>query len=361
MKNKSRLIGALSVALLCASALQPSFAAGETKTWGFVNVKGEYFIKPQYLNAGEFSEGLAPVQIKVQKDDGSSVERWGFVNKQGETAIQATFDEVHGFSEGLAAAKQPDGNWGFIDKTGKFVIEPKFDRADRFADGLAAARDEHDKWGYVDKQGNWAIKPQFQTACRFSGDRAAVLHNDHTGMLSIHVGDDIYTAHGGHWNYIDKSGKVVIDSLFEASGLFADGIAPVAMGANQGVAVPDKWGFVNTKGTLAIKPQFANVHAPSEGLVAVQTGQWKKLGHGYRTWTADKWGYINTKGKQVVKSQFDGADQFSEGMAGVLIDGKWGYIDKTGKVVIEPKFIANGAFHDELAPVCVEQETKTTN
>lgn len=356
MKLKSRiLVGAFSVAMFCASsavACQTGRAEDTaSKKWGFINVKGEFLVKPQFISAGNFSNGLAPVQVAVKRDGGTD-ERWGFINKQGEMVIEARFDNVHEFRGGLAAAKLIDGQWGFIDTTGKFVIEPQFDRADCFSDGLAAVSDGRN-WGFIDKSGKWVIEPQFQVACRFSGDRAAVLHNDGTGMLSLHVGDDIYNAQGGHWNYIDKTGKVVIDSLFEGSGLFADGIAPVAMGVNQGVMLPDKWGFINKKGMLAIKPQFANVHAPSEGLIAVRTGQWKKIGHGVRTWSAGKWGYVNTKGKLVVQSQFDGADPFSEGLAGVQVDGKWGYIDKSGTIVIEPKFFANGAFHEELAPVCV--------
>jgi hypothetical protein len=175
-------------------------------------------------------------------------------------------------------------------------------------------------------------------------------------MLSLSVRDDIYTAHGGHWNYIDKSGKVVIDSLFDGSGVFGDGLAPAAMGVNQDFVAPDKWGFVNRSGKLAIKPQFAAVHAPSEGMIAVQTGQWKKIGHGVKSWIPGKWGYVNTRGKQVIKSQFDGADPFSEGLAGVRVDGKWGYADTSGKIVIEPKYIYNGAFHEELAPVCIQEQ-----
>lgn len=361
MKTKnSHVVGALSIAFLCASvwSCQPSFADDEQ--WGYVNVVGEFIIKPKYLSAGNFSSGLAAVKVSIKNDDDSTVERWGFINKKGEEVIKPQYDEVLGFNEGAAAVKLPDGKWGYIDSTGKDIIEPKFSKADCFSEGLAAASDDNGNFGYIDKAGKWVIKPQFELACRFSGDRAAVLINERTGSLSPHCTEDIYVAHGAHWNFIDKTGKVVIDSSFESTGVFGDGIAPVAVGTNQGTSIPDKWGFLNTQGVLAIKPQFANVHAPSEGMVAVQTGQWKEIGQGFRSWTPGKWGYINTTGKQIIESKFDGADPFSEGYAGILVDGKWGYIDKSGKVTIKPKFKWNGAFHEELAPVCImpKEESK---
>ncbi len=357
MKTKnSHVIGALSIALLCASvwSCQPSLADDEQ--WGFVNVVGEFIIKPKYLSAGNFSSGLAAVQVAIKKEDDTE-ERWGFVNKNGEEVIKPQYDEVLGFNEGAAAVKLPDGKWGYIDSTGKYIVEPKFNKADCFSEGLAAVADDVG-WGYIDKTGKWVIKPhpEYDLVCRFSGDRAAVLIGEHTGTMSIHCTDDIYVAQGAHWNFIDKTGKVVIDSSFESTGVFGNGIAPVAVGTNQGTSIPNKWGFLNTQGVLAIKPQFANVHAPSEGMVAVQTGQWKKIGHGFRSWTPGKWGYINTTGKQVIESKFDGADPFSEGYAGILVDGKWGYIDKSGKVTINPKFKWNGAFKEELAPVCIMPE-----
>ncbi|EAK1349894.1 WG repeat-containing protein, partial [Campylobacter coli] len=52
--------------------------------------------------------------------------KWGFIDKSGKIVIEPKFDGVGNFSEGLAGVEL-NGKWGFIDKSGKIVIEPKFD------------------------------------------------------------------------------------------------------------------------------------------------------------------------------------------------------------------------------------------
>lgn len=65
--------------------------------------------------------------------------------------IQPQFDDAGNFVEGLAPVRTGStfsGKWGYIDKTGKYVIKPEFDEANDFADGLAAVR-IGEKWGYI--------------------------------------------------------------------------------------------------------------------------------------------------------------------------------------------------------------------
>lgn len=346
---------------------------GADPRWGYISPSGDYAIKPRFMAAGEFREGLAAVKVNVsakakaaaggeqsrddqdeqsekseEADNGEA--KWGFIDSSGKLVIQPQFEEVLAFSEGLAAARQ--GKWGFIDKSGKFVIEPQFDEVSSFSEGLAPASQSSLKWGFIDRTGTWKIEPKFQTVCRFSDNRAAVMTGDGFGSYQFKVSEDRYEVRGAHWSYIDKSGKTVIDSQFEAAGLFSQNLAPVALGYKQGVNRPDRWGFLNTDGKLSIKPQFQDVHAPSQDTAAVQFGTWQNIGKGYRSWIPGKWGYIKLTGKTLIPPQFDAADRFSEGLASVYLSGKWGYIDKAGKLVIAPKFKYTGEFHEHLAPVC---------
>jgi len=52
----------------------------------------------------------------------------------------------------------------------------------------------------------------------------------------------------------------------------------------------------------------------------------------------DKYGLINAKGKIVVKPQWDYILGESEGVYPVEFDSLWGYIDRKGKVIIEPNY-----------------------
>ena len=57
-----------------------------------------------------------------------------------------------------------------------------------------------------------------------------------------------------------------------------------------------------------------------------------------------KWGYINQRGEVVIKPQFGDVGDFSEGLAVVQIGDKWGYINQAGEIVIKPQFGDAGSF-----------------
>ncbi|MEK6289456.1 MAG: HEAT repeat domain-containing protein [Acidobacteriota bacterium] len=74
--------------------------------FGYFNGDGETAIKPQFSDAGQFSEALAPVAF-----DG----KWGYINKTGELANIPRFEAALPFSGGRARVKL-DGRWRLIDK-----------------------------------------------------------------------------------------------------------------------------------------------------------------------------------------------------------------------------------------------------
>jgi hypothetical protein len=39
-----------------------------------------------------------------------------------------------------------------------------------------------------------------------------------------------------------------------------------------------------------------------------------------------KYGFADTAGREAVRPQYDAVQDFSEGIAGVMLDGKWGFI-----------------------------------
>ena len=63
----------------------------------------------------------------------------------------------------------------------------------------------------------------------------------------------------------------------------------------------------------------------------------------------DKWGFVNTKGELAIPCIYDYAFDFSEGLATIRKNGKYGFINKKGEVVIPFKFEECGVFSEGLA------------
>jgi len=101
-----------------------------------------------------------------------------------------------------------------------------------------------------------------------------------------------------------------------------------------------RWGFVDSKGSMIVSPQFDRAWRYHEGRAAVQIG--------------GKWGYLDETGKVIIEIQFDDALDFHDGLAAVKRLGKWGYIDRTGKTAIEARFDSAADFSEGLAAVALQ-------
>ncbi|ACB84318.1 WG repeat-containing protein [Natranaerobius thermophilus] len=87
----------------------------QNDNWGVFDLEaGDFVIEPKYDSIGEFSQGLASVELDRQ---------WGFIDKGGNVVIEPQFDSVRDFRDGLARIKI-NSEVGYIDTEGEFVYEP---------------------------------------------------------------------------------------------------------------------------------------------------------------------------------------------------------------------------------------------
>ena len=300
---RKRLLPLMLALVLCLGLTVPA-QAGEKENPAANTI--EEAISCEFWGAGNFSEGLAWVQIEENSEYGHI----GFIDKTGEFIIPCVYDEARNFSEGLAAVAQ-DEKWGFIDKTGKEIVPYTYDSALDFSNGLAAVV-RGGKCGYIDKTGKEVIPCTYDDARIFSEGLAAVEKD-------------------GKWGFIDKTGEEVIPSKYDGALDFIDGLA--------GVKLNDKCGYIDKKGTEVIPCKYDNNDSFFEGLALVEKD--------------GKYGYIDKTGEEVIPCEYEGAGFFSDGLALVMQDGKWGYIDKTGEVVIPCKYDDAFQFSDGVAPVMI--------
>lgn len=117
-----------------------------TKKCGYIDKSGNIVIPCIYTDAGDFSEGLAPVQNESGK--------WGFIDKSGNVVIPFIYSYAQTFNEGLAAVCNDRFYWGYIDKTGRCIIPCIYKNTYMFFDGLAAVCDKSGKWGVINRNGD---------------------------------------------------------------------------------------------------------------------------------------------------------------------------------------------------------------
>lgn len=121
--------------------------------WGFINTNQDVVITPQFIAAGDFQDGLAPVR--------SNSNFWGYVNSSGTLVIDERFEEARPFSDGRAAV-MIDGQWGYIDTQGTVISESSFGAAEDFYGGLGRVRldvGDDQRYGYVDRTGTYVWFP----------------------------------------------------------------------------------------------------------------------------------------------------------------------------------------------------------
>ena len=135
-------------------------------------IENAFFSFPQ--SPRKVSEGLRAF-IDVNK------KRWGYADKTGRIVIPATYMNADDFSDGLAAVQLYDANasgnlgkWGFIDKAGKVVVEAKFSEHPLwFANGLAPVQKQSGKFVYINKKGQ-VVSGEYDSANSFYAGYAFV-------------------------------------------------------------------------------------------------------------------------------------------------------------------------------------------
>lgn len=88
---------------------------------GYIDTNGVVIIPCEFLVGGNFSEGLASVQLKNNK-------KCGFVNKNSEMIIKPKFAHTGSFINGIAnviiGKEHSFYKYGYINKNGDYIWKP---------------------------------------------------------------------------------------------------------------------------------------------------------------------------------------------------------------------------------------------
>lgn len=289
---------------------------------GFIDSTGKEVIKPEhYIDLyHSFSEGMVAVRFR-------NSQKYGYMDRSGKIVIKPEFEYASEFYDGIAKVEINDKESGYIDKTGKIVIPLKRLQSPEygFYEGLAKRYNEERKaWDYMDKTGKIALQTEFIHVGNFYEGLAqfqVVSNSNPSSKQSIKI----------KYGFIDKEGKIVIKPEYDYVSDFKEGIAIVGVNA--------KYGCIDRNGNLITQLEFDLMEGFEQGFAAVRAGK--------------KYTFIDKTGKKIVSPIFDFVFNFSEGLAAVKVGNKWGFIDQHAKFVIQPKYFTVSPFSDGLASFAV--------
>ncbi len=270
--------------------------------WGFVDTRGTWVIAPQFEDAGEFREGFAAVGVRVEVGD-RTLTRKRFVDRSGGAATGVHYFHAWPFHDGLAVVTKVDELQYYVDADGKDALGP-FRRALPFAEGVACVMwadgarpaEVTGSAGFVDAAGA-VVLHGFQLCDTFHDGRAWVRHAS------------------GSSAYIHRDGSPPIDvSAWRFAGRWSDGLLDVG-------DLDRGYGYLDTKGALAIAQTYLFALPFSEGLAGVVPPGSGQLG------------FIDRTGRMVIAPAWSEAEGFRDGRARVKKGGRWLLIDRDGRVL----------------------------
>ncbi|MFC6997516.1 WG repeat-containing protein [Rufibacter roseus] len=349
------------------------FAIKQGGKWGYIDSVGNLILEPQFLNAGDFNEGLAKVEVEsginyidkggnvvIRIEEGfvdfqkfpnfkegsivlKSNDKYKIYDREGNSQLVNTnIDNIYSMSGGLMRFSIGE-NYGFI-KAGQtsYYLNPTYQEAQDFTDGVAIVG-SNGKFGGINKNGDYLFPPKF-TWCHEFSEGLALAYDGHEvgfigkkGKFEIIENDKFEFRATGSNSYFGSSfseGLAMVSFTrrvncreevgFGSSRMAARGIKPIA----SIVCDEDtKLGFINKRGEIVVPIIYYGLGQFSEGLAAFKRG--------------NKWGYLDKDNNIIIKPQFDKAEKFKNGLARIGLLGsensyKYGYVNASGRYIWQP-------------------------
>lgn len=180
------------------------------------------------------------------------------------------------------------------------------------------------KVGFIDQSGAMKIDAMYDAAVRFS-----------CGYARVRLADN--------YMFLDSKGKTV-----QGSTDFSYGCDPYFYYNYCGFCVKSGlWGMMDKDLTTVIQPAYAWIgNMSDEGLVCARMDG------------AEKYGYLNKKGEWAIPSNYEDAAMFEDGVAVVRVGDKWGAIDTKGQFQINANYDMLESLGEGRLSFCNDAKTR---
>lgn len=312
--------------------------------YGFVNHKGKVIIPHQYDTVfAPFAFGVASV---------AKNKKAGVIDKKGKVIIAFEYKEIGEINKSHVAVKDEKGLWGFCNFEGEKIIPAAFQNY-RFSPRGKFIVQKDGKWGIIDENGEVLLDYHYKniqnyTEKNFHAYKVTtwnVKNLKNETILSLEMDSLRYTGEKlyrysliGKKGLVDEKGKQVIGPDYEEIANFKYGLAKVKK---------EKYGVITPAGKIIVHPLYDEVIVDS---LHIRVKIVEKEGEEYKS----RWGLIDHKGNVLIKPKYSALSAYSEGMmAAMRADGTWGYVSPTGSTEIIFRYAFAEDFKNGIARVKV--------
>ncbi|WP_420385648.1 WG repeat-containing protein [Roseivirga sp.] len=275
----------------------------------------------------------------TSQPDGHS---WAVYNFNGKKLNLFNYESFHQRSPSLFEAKR-NGKIGLIASNGKELSPFLYDYLGNYINGRAIAY-YNNSYGVQNEQGIWIMTPYYD---------------------SLHImNEHIYFEQGSESGLADMYGKVVYrtqntfqtkgsslvqmneDSTFSLYSLNGDILLEHTY---------DSIHEINNDLLLLSRDSLQFMYRPSDGFDTKLDSDIEFMGdfeNGYiPVKKGGQWGYLNSKGLLAIANRYEEVSKFSEGYFGVKLIGKWGFVNENEELAIQPNYDLVEPFQNGLAIV----------
>lgn len=323
---------------------------------GFVNIKGEMVISPQYGEAQGFCSGVAPVKVNGQ---------WGLIDQTGKMVVQPAWEFLSFTDSSILRMSAGNGRTGLMDTSGKIIVQPNYDSVNDIVDDHVVVS-LRKKYGVTDRAGRLVISLEWDAIEMHTSNKIAVKKKGRAGVMNIEgamiiplewediklgeifsdFGEELYfVKRKGKWGAINREQEVRIPLEWDAIEFpyreaFRKDLIFVQKNA--------KWSAINGKGEALLPTSWAHLKVGRGEYFRVGTNDDKtEEGKRYR-------GIIDSNGKVVIPIEW--SDVFIYGTDGNPNE-VWFMLDKAPR---HPADVYVRAWADKNGKVLWKSESSTT-
>lgn len=312
-------------------------AAQSDDLYGFIDVVGNWIIRPQFLDVTPFRFNLSVVINEQNKA--------GVINLFGEWIIEPAFEDIQIINDDWLWIEDESG-WIIYQISKNQFGKEHFTSVSEFVNGFALVALEKE-YALIDYSGNRLLS--FSEEIERFGDLFLVQWNDSTALVNdfneqiLPYNEYLFGTYNPRGltpfelddllGYINAEGKIIIPNKLDPYPNWEFFAGFVNQHAKAFQARSKKIGLIDTTGHWVLAPKYNDVSFFSNK-IAVQMN--------------DKWEFVNNNGQRLNIGVFDRAESFVDSAAIVVKAGLFGLIDKEGKELIPLQMKRLFRFSDDL-------------